>query len=300
MEHMELISANPSNITNQLLPEPASPPEPKRKTCTKCGESFIPPSGNPKKAFCGRFCRYTDLAKRMSGIDRKKRFPKPCAVCGETFYVQKHLLTQQITCGTKCGGAYRRHRETRNCKLCNSEFIVPVSSKISCCSKKCGRDLRKGSNHARWVEPATRPCLHCGEQFDGTKAWKKSKKFCTMECAKQHLEEHGEGGRYVPIGTVSTYSDGYRYIKLGNKLWVPEHRFVAETTLGRKLRRYELVHHKNGDYGDNRPDNLQVMTMAEHMKIHHEAERIGLLVQAGELIVVPRGEWVHPIEGMVC
>jgi hypothetical protein len=99
-------------------------------------------------------------------------------------------------------------------------------------------------------------------------------------------ELHGNGKRTLPLGTISTYADGYRYVKVGNKVWIPEHRIVAEKAIGRKLKRHELVHHKNGDYGDNRPENLQVVTMSEHMRIHDEAEKIGLRVQAGELIVV--------------
>jgi len=50
--------------------------------------------------------------------------------------------------------------------------------------------------------------------------------------------------------------------------YVAEHRLVAEAALGRFLRRNELVHHKNGNTLDNRPDNLLITTRAGHASIH--------------------------------
>jgi hypothetical protein len=52
-----------------------------------------------------------------------------------------------------------------------------------------------------------------------------------------------------------------------NGVYKYEHRIVMEKKLGRKLRAGEQVNHKNGIPSDNRPGNLEVVTMAEHNRV---------------------------------
>lgn len=46
------------------------------------------------------------------------------------------------------------------------------------------------------------------------------------------------------------------------------HRIVMEEHIGRRLGRTEVVHHINGDIHDNRLENLQLMTLSEHSRMH--------------------------------
>lgn len=76
------------------------------------------------------------------------------------------------------------------------------------------------------------------------------------------------GGSYVA-------ADGYRYVRIacehGRTHYRLEHRLIVEEALGRRLDRFEHVHHRNGIKTDNRLANLQVLSVAEHGRIHGHA-----------------------------
>jgi hypothetical protein len=83
-----------------------------------------------------------------------------------------------------------------------------------------------------------------------------------------------------------TYIDkrGYRRFNGSNRL---VHRWVAEKKLGRKLRPGEVVHHKNGNKLDNRPQNLKVMMYDQH-EVHHKRYRTVKTVKTiGKIAVAP-------------
>ena len=60
-----------------------------------------------------------------------------------------------------------------------------------------------------------------------------------------------------------------------------------EQLLGRKLKKYEHVHHLDGDTLNNRPSNLAVVLHSDHSKIHctfPNAQRKGLV--NGEVVSI--------------
>jgi len=74
-----------------------------------------------------------------------------------------------------------------------------------------------------------------------------------------------KGGQFKDSsGRVQVWTlDGYVY----------RYRLVIEEHLGRKLSRREIVHHINEIIDDDRIENLQVMSISEHMKLHNSGEK---------------------------
>lgn len=65
----------------------------------------------------------------------------------------------------------------------------------------------------------------------------------------------------------------YQIKKIGNKQ-VLKHRFIMEQYLGRKLLASEIVHHKDGDKGNNEISNLEILTdRSEHLLKHARLRR---------------------------
>ena len=62
----------------------------------------------------------------------------------------------------------------------------------------------------------------------------------------------------------------YKKIKLKDGNTIDQHRLIMETHLGRKLLRKEVVHHKDGNKLNNDIQNLELMSLSEHARLHQK------------------------------
>lgn len=119
-------------------------------------------------------------------------------------------------------------------------------------------------------------CKHCAIAF----APKRNEQiYCSHSCAA-HYKGINKRGTTLPGRQGWEYSkrttDKNGYIRMyaakhphanGRKM-IQEHIMVMELHLNRPLTATECVHHINKDKLDNRLENLQLMTKAQHSKLH--------------------------------
>ena len=76
---------------------------------------------------------------------------------------------------------------------------------------------------------------------------------------KNGISRHGE---YILI-----YRPDHPNAQKGG--YIPQHRLIMSEFLGRPLKPNEEVHHKNENEKDNRLENLELLTTAEHTTLHN-------------------------------
>lgn len=68
-------------------------------------------------------------------------------------------------------------------------------------------------------------------------------------------------------------SDGYIVLRLPDGRRVSEHRWLMSQHLQRPLLPGEQVHHRNGNRSDNRIENLEVVELGNHQRLHAALNR---------------------------
>lgn len=153
----------------------------------------------------------------------------------------------------------------------------------------CGTIRRVAVYHD---EPRNKLCYKCAANSPEMKAKRVAnstgRKHTEATKEKIRLSATGKFGKDSSSWKGGQYTEkGYTFIKLTpddffypmakHDGYVYEHRLVMARSIGRCLHRWEVVHHKNHNRGDNRIDNLQLVSDDRHYQLTILEERIKYL-----------------------
>lgn len=149
---------------------------------------------------------------------------------------------------------------TKFCEWCNKSYCSRYKN-TRFCSKSCAsKNTRKKINE----NPVPQ---HIRDKISKSLT---GRKLSPETIAKMILSKTGEKhwAWREPGHTFIHEATGYRKIK-HNCEWVYEHRLVLEKKLGRKLNSHEITHHLDENKLNNSPDNLIIVSRAEHKMRYH-------------------------------
>ncbi len=123
-----------------------------------------------------------------------------------------------------------------------------------------------------FFEETMKQCTKCSEYLSESMFNKsnRNKSGLRAECRDcQKLE-----GRNYRGPTTRNFGGG-RYLKTKvDGVTKLVHRLVMEAQIGMKLTKDEVVHHINGNKKDNRPENLQIMSVSEHSRFENLGKKL--------------------------
>lgn len=263
------------------------------KPCDACGEptTKLLSQARGKGWFCSVSCSVTKqwgkglTARATPNPLRGQRDTRPCAACGEpvTRYLSQRTAARIWTCSNTCQASYYtrkrmsegtqylptkpRRGETNPCEVCEA----PVYRNKSQAAKGEGRYCSQACHNVAQTKPPTiKSCPICGKEMR-LKPSQAQIQYCSRACLtssriKRPLDRmhNGRPAKLDSKGYVMLWEPTHPNKSL--KGWQLEHRLVAEASLGRYLTSEEQVDHINEIKGDNRPENLQVLSAADHSK----------------------------------
>lgn len=200
---------------------------------------------------------------------------KNCINCKKKYF--KKLTSSKTEwekskyCSVSCFHAYKR--KMIKCKVCGKSFTVKKAliNVLKTCSQKCKLKWRSKLSKDL-VEKHGSPMDRGNARINSSNTYKKKYANGEMEHMKEVWKKRDwkkeNNPRWVPVGTIKEAYRGYKKIKVAENCWKLHHHYIMEKEIGREIKEYEVVHHINGKKGDNRIENLQLLTDTEHRSLH--------------------------------
>lgn len=148
-------------------------------------------------------------------------------------------------------------------------------------------------------------CKHCGSTKNIiTYPYAKFKGYC-KKCMYKFLREDCKDLENKKLINGYWFLRGQKYKghHLSTPNGVPEHQYIAELKYKKLLNlKKEVVHHKDYNSQNNDPDNLVILTIEEHNKLHskekykHLYNHDYIKKNGSKIIVVPKQEQIRSVE----
>lgn len=190
-----------------------------------------------------------------------------CLICGKSIKSYKSTEGKQRYCSKEC--RLKKTHIYANCLWCGVIYRVAQSryyqkgNRYKYCLDKCYNESIAALKKQRLAK-ITYICTNCAKIFTCRRNGKTNWRFCGQECSKQYMRGK-EVSTYVNGTTINVA--GYKLIKVGDK-YLYEHRLVMEEFLGRKLKKDEVVHHRDENRLNNDISNLELLEKREHDRYH--------------------------------
>jgi hypothetical protein len=164
----------------------------------------------------------------------------------------------------KCGSVFTVERTVENKKS---------KKERKCCSRKCANSRQWSEDDKNLKSLTANPwnrgkriykyCKNCGKTISQSKSG--LCKECYLKSLPETIVKNGRTFIKTPLGYEGkTYNNG-KYIL--------QSRYRIEQNLGRYLTRKEVVHHKDGNKLNDSIENLEVLLLRDHSKLHSKKGR---------------------------
>lgn len=205
-----------------------------KKYCLNCGKELI----KGQKKYCSRTCAVI--------VNNKNRVHKQETKDKISFSLKKRY---------KLKG---KEKQKKYCLNCGKELI---KGQKKYCSLKCTAQKRKEGYKKHFEK---QKCLYCGESFIGLN----DRKYCSIQCDSAHKKEN----------IIKLFLSGEYYINGNNNIPSTIRKYLFDKANYKcELCGYEgynlktgntilQIHHKDGNSGNNKPDNLIVLCPNCHAK----------------------------------
>lgn len=191
------------------------------------------------------------------GAPATRDYGKP--VCDDC-RVHRVLGADEMRVCTECGATTVRTRSGRPiCDGCKKKN-TPIERSCKYCSRIFVTKTNNYECSSCQHERAKHPCSRCGVPVD------RRAEVCRPCWGAEHS---GDRSTSWKGGKTRHKVHGYVRVKMpdhpraGSDGYVREHILVMEERIGRFLLPNENVHHRNGVRDDNRPENLELWTVAQ-------------------------------------